>query len=252
MPTVELREGLTGDGDLVGWTHVGLDGHFRFDAVPPGGYRLRFAMTLAKGETPARDTLAVANLAAGETRHLEVDVSGEAPGRVHGIAGLDGLPIAGGIVELHGPHFDRSTDIAADGSFDVPRLPPGPYRAVLRRKAGPSRNDALEAENPIDVRAGDTAEPSLEFLSRRLTLRILDAHGQPAPDRLVRIFRVDSLVYPDDQRTDQNGLAVFDPCTRGELEVRVSTNGEDWQELGTVQIPDSARQATFDLRLSPE
>ncbi len=96
--------------------------------------------------------------------------------------------------------------------------------------------------------AGDGFERTIEFVTRRLTLRIVDGHDAPVKDVRVCLWQRD-LSIQSDQRTDDSGRAVFDPCTRGPLTASVSTDGTTWLDLGPVAVPPGERAASLELRV---
>jgi RNA polymerase sigma-70 factor (ECF subfamily) len=243
-------------GDVFG-LRVDPDGSFRFDGVPAGDWTLVLAYwrdVADGGGTRHRLEAAVARLADGEVRRVDVDVACTQPGRVRGLVTVAGQPWRDGRARLG--TSDVRTD--ADGRFDV-GIDAGRYWLEVLPADGGERLAVAGA--PVDVVPDAVVEHTFDLRRRVLAVRVLETDGTPANDRLVLLR---GGVQDDAPARDADGWIRIEPAPFRPVEVltyprgfdaaaRAATPPQQRQQLvirlGAVAVDGGREQTRVELRV---
>lgn len=168
----------------------------------------------------------------------------EAAGAVAGrVVDADGAPVAGATVTTLG---DAITTTAADGSFRLERLSPGPDTLAVRADGAPI------AEVDLTVRAASVAEGIEVWLGPTTSLRgrVVDRRGQPVAGARVELDPVDR---PDVSRTESGPDGRFQvPFLRLEnAYLRVNAEGFDLWDSEEWDQEVSPESAAIRVELNP-
>lgn len=245
-------------GEILG-APIAADGGFRFDNVPAGDWRisLKYWIDVANrgGSSRELELVRLPGLTDGGVHWLDLDVAATQPGRVHGLVRFEGQPWRRGEARLGDVHV-RTDD---EGRFSA-QLDPGRHWLELRRADDASRSLAF-AEHPVEVSAAAVVEQVFDIRRRILRLRLLEADGTPATQRL---FLLRGAISVDDPERDADGWITVDPIPPRPILVltypvgfdaaaRAATTPEDRQQLvirlGEVSVPEEPREARVELRI---
>lgn len=167
-------------------------GQFEVLGLLPGRYRVSFWSETV----PPLDKPVEVELRAGadlEDIRLELPAVGELRGTVRD---QKGEPVKNAQVNLRGERWGLpSTRTADDGTFRLPNVPPGEYRAIAgamwqeMRAPGTSDDDLQGA--PVTIAVGEVREVELvvESQSGRITGRVIGSDGAPLGDAFVGATR---------------------------------------------------------------
>ncbi|MEZ5988640.1 MAG: hypothetical protein R3F30_05870 [Planctomycetota bacterium] len=247
---------------------VGADGSFGIGGLPAGGYELQVNYFLTghgvKGAW-VRHRIQQVELAEGERKEVEVDLTPLLPVPVDLRVRINGLPLANGTLQLqrmkppdeHGwriPEYDKllvSTD--AEGRCLLGSLPPGTWQGEVRvTDASPSKGRLLMYADELglwfpdllEIERGRPARLDVDVVRRAVTLRVVEADGvTPARGRAVKLFanlRLQHLTTLDD-----NGELLVDPAPPIPFKVQLWAPAKDPYPLepGAGPRPLSGREA---------
>jgi hypothetical protein len=172
----------------TGFRDTDADGHFAFDGLKPGIYRITAGSTFdhaaagsGRGRTSA-GTAVVKNLVLEEDRSVDrLELRLQAPARIEGtVTGPDGKPYAGALVFVRDDAESRLAEgyppptSDAAGRFAIEGLPPGEIRIGART------DGLVTLESPrIDLRAGETSRIALELRAgTRLRVVVQEQDGR--------------------------------------------------------------------------
>ncbi|MGW3008073.1 MFS transporter [Streptomyces sp. NPDC001219] len=166
-------------GRQAGITTTDTDGHYALDAPAPGTYVLT-------GAAPGRTPHAASATCRGAGASTRVDLTLTGTGRLGGtlLGGTEGTPLADGSIVLtdaEGAVVARTAS-GADGSWDVPQLPPGHYTLILGAAGHQPQARALELSGGAPERQDARLRPTA---SVRGTVRGPD--GRPLADAAVTL-----------------------------------------------------------------
>lgn len=238
---------------------VGVDGALRVDRVSPGS----FDVTLRVPGSPPLGTSillgSVWDARAGGTHRLDLDPEKLTPGELRGTVNADGRPWSHRVIRLgtREPWTRRAEariecETDARGRFSA-RLLPGRWRLSVLAQ-GILGMDGVGLPDEVEVRPDQTTEAAFAFARRRLTVRVVDAEGQPR--RLTELGLVGDGTHVRG-RTDWEGRFVLDPVLTEELRILTYTHGNDdgrdWERVhsaGSLRIPPTPRDpdVTFCLQ----
>jgi protocatechuate 3,4-dioxygenase beta subunit len=160
------------------------------------------------------------------------------------VVGPDGRPVAGAEVAAvpgwpergirRPPHAETTT--AQDGTFELVGLADAPYELVVKAP------EPCASPAPVSVRGGATGVRIELARAADVTIRVLDADGEPAEGATVSLFRDGSKRF--EGRTDQRGaIRPRDLDPQATLTLTVWLNGhirqtvKDWRpEDRTVRM----------------
>ncbi|MFK0261625.1 MFS transporter [Streptomyces angustmyceticus] len=188
-------------GRQAGVTTAAADGHYALAAPTAGTYVLTGA---APGHTP----YAASALYRGEGTAARVDLILAGTGRLGGVllGGQEGAPLAGGSIVLTDAAGEvvARTASAADGSWDVAPLPPGPYTLVLSAPGHQPQARALELSGGEPERQDTRLRPTVTV---RGTVR--GPHGRPLAEAAVTLVE-DGAVAGHTVTGPDGAFAFFD------------------------------------------
>lgn len=229
---------------------VGVDGALRVDRVSPGS----FDVTLRVPGSPPLGTSillgSVWDVRGGETHRLDLDAEKLTPGELRGTVYADGRPWSHRVIRLgtREPWTRRAEariecETDARGRFSA-RLLPGRWRLSVLAQ-GILGMDGVGLPDEVEVRPNATTEAAFAFARRRLTVRVVDAEGQPR--RFTELGLVGDGTHVRG-RTDWEGRFVLDPVLSEELRILTYTHGSDqgreWEQVhsaGSLRIPPTPR-----------
>ncbi|WP_107421215.1 MFS transporter, partial [Streptomyces angustmyceticus] len=166
-------------GRQAGITTAAADGRYALAAPAAGTYVLTGA---APGHTP----YAASALYRGGGTSVRVDLLLAGTGRLGGVllGGPEGAPLAGGSIVLTDAAGDvvARTASAADGSWDVALLPPGPYTLVLSAPGHQPQARALHLSGGEPERQETRLRPATTVCG---TVR--GPHGRPLAEAAVTL-----------------------------------------------------------------
>ena len=227
---VQLREGaellqqqLTGDTTPE-------EGRFSFPDLPMRTYNLL-------GVDPTSNLEGRATVTTSPYRP-EVDVTL----RLDPVADLEGMvfdqgsPVAGATVTLSKRGFTLYTGTDENGHYLFKNLPLGDYRLQAAKVSQPTR-----AVTQVTLTASEQAQVTDLHFERALglTLRVIDAAGNPAPRTLVNVT---SFEYGQSDFTDADGIVRFSHMPMGQY----TASGGDAKTLAVLNDHFALTQADPD------
>ena len=276
----ELRMDLRPvNGD--GWTPsqtatVAPDGGFRFLGVPSGTWQLTLQLKRQMNRFLATDLYVLPGLVEvvpGDQRELIIDVSGLVHGTLRGRVFVDADPATNVTLFL----IDASAPLRSLGRPDSIGLlrsdergvfevvcRPGLYTVATRRA-----DEYLMASETTRVLPGQTSEAVFRIAPQTVRIRIVEADGAPASDRIF-----DDGEGPIDlaacRRTDPDGWLVLDPAPNRDFDLHAFPREMGYDELvwrqghdpdgitslrrvvGRIEIPTGAKTVSAELQLAPD
>lgn len=243
-PVVELRP-VGGVGKRLR-THVRPDGAFELGGVAGGRYEC-WVFVVARtadgaGYSSELGPLAAIDVAPGAMGEpVRLDASQFVPGQAAVTFYVDGQPFHG-VVGLRSDGVDPRQRSDANGRIDSPWLLPGTYYATAEFAShGPNDepNHVTFDPQPIQIAPGQRVAAVANLQRRAITVELVDAQGEPQPDRCLRLRSLDHALLATDlrfARTDDAGQARFLAAPPGRLQLLLLTPEQTYlrvQDAGT-------------------
>jgi hypothetical protein len=197
---------------------IAADGAFRMTGIPAGNYEVWAQASWLIGP------LATVSLRGGESATVALDLTAHLPGTVAARFLVDGVLWHGeaGLAPFESGGTDAFGQTDADGILKATRVLPDRYLPFVGYYRD-GRAFRMFADVPFTLVAGADVGITADIHRRRVAVTLLDADGKPVADRRLAPEPVDLLQFAwawrDGARTDQHGVAVFDPAPRGPLRV---------------------------------
>lgn len=193
-----LKRGANGApvfGIVGAMNSASVDGAFSFSGLFPGDWTLTAASPFYSVETTAHGT--INGNAVNQNLQFGAEVN---RGRIRGVVTLDGLPVGGVRVSIPTHHATYSIRTDDNGEFLTDQLISTVHRVLVvddvEEEISGREPTGRVAFPQILVRDGITTELSIPLLENtgELTIQVVQADGQPAPNSRIRIQRAD--FYP--------------------------------------------------------
>ncbi len=230
----------------------GADGRFEASGLEPGGYALHLAIFReyreggfgSSGWMVLHPPLLDIALASGETREVELDGSAFAPASLRARVEIPDPTLESLAISLQmvpPPGLERRGQAGFFGLFHTEAtrhflaedLPPGLYQAHAHWKDAGGLLRNVESRNRLEVRAGESATGTFEFVQRKLRLRVLDAEGRPLAGVRVRDEWFGEEGSPS-ALADADGWVEFDWRNPGPANLRLECDPPRF--LGSVVV----------------
>jgi len=195
-------------GDVSYSQNTNADGLYVFQGISAGNYTIN---TFKSGI--GNSQLVGIQVEANTQKQVDVMLNREV-GTVSGfVRDTNGVGLYDALVTINGLGLSMRT--AADGSYHLAMVPPGSYRITVSKTGFRTQTSQQTA---VVVNQVSTLNFGLEDLRGNVRLTVLGPQNIPIQNALVEVLNTNRS-----QRTDANGVALFEQVQTGSITFRVST-----------------------------